>query len=276
MANGSRQAAWEFFGTELKRRREDAGFTQVELGARVFVSGGYIGQFEQAIRKPQLDVAQRIDEALQTDGIFERLCRRLIDDPRYADYFAEVVELERLASTVCDFEPTVVPGLLQTPAYARALTLATHPFAADEFVEDRVTARMERSRILDHAARPVYWAVVHETVLRVPVGGAEATAQTLEHMCRMAAERKVLLQVLPFSAGAPANSGSLRLMEFEDAPPTAYTESTFSGSLLDDPAVVHRARRAYDLIRGAALSPEVSLALVRSAAEGFRRCASTT
>jgi transcriptional regulator with XRE-family HTH domain len=52
MANGSRQAAWEFFGTELKRRREDAGITQVELGARVFVSGGYIGQFEQAIRKP--------------------------------------------------------------------------------------------------------------------------------------------------------------------------------------------------------------------------------
>lgn len=276
MANGSRQAAWEFFGTELKRRREDAGITQVELGARVFVSGGYIGQFEQAIRKPQLDVAQRIDEALQTDGIFERLCRRLIDDPRYADYFAGVVELERLASTVCDFEPTVIPGLLQTPAYARALTLATHPFAADEFVEGRVTARVERSRILDDAARPVYWAVVHETVLHVPVGGAEATAQTLEHMCLMAAERKVLLQVLPFSAGAPANSGSLRLMEFEDAPPTAYTETSFSGSLLDDPAVVHRARRAYDLIRGAALSPEASLALVRSAAEGFRRCASTT
>lgn len=75
MANGSRQAAWEFFGAELKRRREEAGFTQVELGSRVFVSGGYIGQFEQAIRKPQLDVAQRIDDTLQTDGFFERLWR---------------------------------------------------------------------------------------------------------------------------------------------------------------------------------------------------------
>ncbi|MGX1221780.1 helix-turn-helix domain-containing protein [Streptomyces ambofaciens] len=276
MANGSRQAAWEFFGTELKRRREDAGITQVELGSRIFVSGGYIGQFEQAIRKPQLDVAQRIDETLQTDGIFERLCRKLIDDPRYADYFAGVVELERLATTVGDFEPTVIPGLLQTPGYARALTLATHPFAADEFIEDRVAARVERSRVLDDDTRPVYWAVVHETVLRVPVGGPEVTAVALERMSVLAAERKVLLQVLPFSAGAPANSGSLRLMEFEDAPPTAYTETSFSGSLLDDPAVVHRARRAYDLIRGAALSPEASLALVRSAAEEFRRCASTT
>lgn len=68
MANASRQAAWEFWGTELKRRREDAGLTQEALGRRVFVSGGYIGQFEQAIRKPQLDVAVRIDEVLQTDG----------------------------------------------------------------------------------------------------------------------------------------------------------------------------------------------------------------
>lgn len=80
MANGSRRAAWEFFGAELKRRREEVGFTQVELGTKVFVSGGYIGQFEQAIRKPQLDVARRIDEALRTDGIFERMWRKLIRD----------------------------------------------------------------------------------------------------------------------------------------------------------------------------------------------------
>ncbi|GHA11364.1 helix-turn-helix domain-containing protein [Streptomyces purpurascens] len=276
MANGSRQAAWEFFGTELKRRREDAGITQVELGSRVFVSGGYIGQFEQAIRKPQLDVAQRIDGVLQTDGIFERLCRKLIDDKRYADYFAEVLELERQATAISEFEPSVVPGLLQTPAYVRALTLATHPFAADEFIEDRVAARVERAQILDDATRPVYWVIVHETVLRIPVGGSHVAAQALDHMADLAGARKVVLQVLPFSAGAPANNGSLRLMQFEEAPPVAYTETSFSGTLIDDPAMVKRAQRAYDLLRGAALSPEASLALVRSAAEDFRRCTPTT
>jgi transcriptional regulator with XRE-family HTH domain len=276
MANGSRQAAWEFFGTELKRQREDAGLTQAELGARVFVSGAYIGQFEQAIRKPQLDIASRIDGILQTDGIFERLCRKLIDDPRYADYFATAVELERLATTIYDFEPTVVPGLLQTPAYARALILATHPFATEEFIDGRVSARMERSRLLADSARPMYWVVVHETVLRVPVGGPDMVAQALEHMAGMAQERKALVQVLPFSAGASAYHGSLRLMEFEDAPPTAYTETSFSGSLLDDPAVVKQAHRAYDLLRGAALSPEASLDMIRSAAEDFRRCTDTT
>lgn len=277
MANGSRQAAWEFFGTELKRRREDAGFTQVELGARVFVSGGYIGQFEQAIRKPQLDVAQRIDDTLQTDGIFERLCRKLIDDRRYADYFAKAAELEALATKICDFAPALVPGLLQTPEYARAVTLAMNPFASDAYIEDKVSGRMERQRILSDATRPVYWVILHEHVLRVPVGGAAAMMWQLEHLAALASKRTVLVQVLPYVAGAYAvMNGTLRLMEFEDAPPTAYTEAVYSGNLLDDPAVVKRVTETYDLIRAAALPPEASLALIESAAEDFRRCESTS
>ncbi|GAA2580194.1 MULTISPECIES: helix-turn-helix domain-containing protein [Streptomyces] len=277
MANGSRQAAWEFFGTELKRRREDAGITQVELGSRVFVSGGYIGQFEQAIRKPQLDVAQRIDGVLQTDGIFERLCRKLIDDKRYADYFAKAAELEAQATKICEFAPALVPGLLQTPAYARAVTLAMNPFAPDESIDEKVSGRMERAQILKDATRPVYWVILHENVLRIPVGGPALMAEQLEHVVALARERTVMVQVLPYTAGAYAvMTGSLKLMEFEDAPPTAYTEAVYSGNLLDDPPVVKRAQSAYDLLRAAALSPEASLDLVESAAEDFRRCASTT
>ncbi|MGF0171763.1 helix-turn-helix domain-containing protein [Streptomyces sp. Marseille-Q5077] len=277
MANGSRQAAWEFFGAELKRRREDAGLTQVELGARVFVSGGYIGQFEQAIRKPQRDVAQRIDEALQTDGIFERMWRQLIKDQRYADYFAKAAELERLATKICEFAPALVPGLLQTAGYARAVTLAMNRFATDEYIEDKVSGRLERQHILKDATRPVYWAVLHENVLRIPVGDPAVMAEQLERVAALTRERTVLVQVLPYAAGAYAlMTGSLKLMEFEDAPPTAYTEAVYSGNLLDDPAVVKHAYAAYDLLRAAALSPEASLTLIESAAEDFRRCASTT
>ncbi|MFI7019889.1 Scr1 family TA system antitoxin-like transcriptional regulator [Streptomyces sp. NPDC050164] len=277
MANGSRQAAWEFFGAELKRRREEAGLTQVELGSRVFVSGGYIGQFEQAIRKPQLDVARRIDGVLQTDGIFERLCRKLIDDKRYAEYFAAVVELEKQATQICEFAPTLVPGLLQTAAYARAVTVAANPFVTDEYIEEKVTARLERARILQDATRPEYWVILHENVLRVPVGGGEAMAAQLDHIARLMRERHVMVTVLPYAAGAhPCMGGMLTLMEFEDAPPVAYTETSFSGTLVDNPGVVKNARRAYDLLRVAALSPEASLALIESAAEDYRRCASST
>jgi transcriptional regulator with XRE-family HTH domain len=277
MANGSRQAAWEFFGAELRRRREDAGITQVDLGARVFVSGAYIGQFEQAIRKPQLDIAQRIDEVLQTDGIFERLCRKLINDRRYAEYFAEVVELEQFATKICTLAPTLVPGLLQTAAYIRAVTLASNPFATEESIEEKITSRIERAQILNDATRPVYWAVLHEHVVRIPVGGSAEMAEQLDHIAELVRQRRVLVQVLPTAAGAyPLMGRMVQLMEFDDAPPAAYTEAVYSGNLLDDPALVKRVQGAYDLLRAAALSPEASLALIESAAEDHRRCASTT
>jgi transcriptional regulator with XRE-family HTH domain len=277
MANGSRQAAWEFFGTELRRQREEVGMTQAELGSRVFVSGAYIGQFEQAFRKPQLDISQRIDAVLQTDGIFERLCRKLIDDKRYADYFAQVVEFERTATRICEFAPTVVPGLLQTAAYAGAVTIAANPFVTDEYVEEIVAARRERAQILKAATRPEYWVILHESVLRVPVGGPQAMAEQLDYIAGLLRDRKVWVTVLPYAAGAHASmAGDLRLMEFDDAPPLAYTETAFSGTLIDDPGVVKRAQRAYDLLRVAALSPEASLALIESAAEDYRRCASAS
>jgi transcriptional regulator with XRE-family HTH domain len=268
---------WRFFGQELKAQREAKGMTQGELGERVFVSGGYIGQFEQGIRKPQLDVARRIDEVLQTGGFFERPCRRLINASPYASYFEPVVELEALATKICEFAPTVMPGLLQTAEYARAVTLAANPFVTEAYVEEKVTARMERARILKDATRPEYWVVVHENALLTPVGGAAAKAAQLEHLTALARERVVLAMVLPRAAGAHASmAGSLKLMEFDDAPPTGYTETSFSGTLIDDPAVVKRVQRAYDLLRGTALSPEASLALIDSAAEDYRRCASTT
>ncbi|MFF3482105.1 Scr1 family TA system antitoxin-like transcriptional regulator [Streptomyces sp. NPDC002701] len=277
MANGSRQAAWEFFGTELKRHREEAGLTQAELGYRVFVSGGYIGQFEQAIRKPQLDVADRIDDALQTDGFFERTWRKLIDDRRYADYFAEVVELERTATKICEFAPTLVPGLLQSATYTRVVTLAGNPFATDAHIEEKVAARIERAQILAAAARPVYWVILHEQVLRIPVGDGGDMAEQLEHITGLARQRKVLVQVLPTAVGAyPLMGRMVRLFEFADAPPAVYTEAVYSGNLLDDPALVKRVQGTYDLLRAAALPPEASLALITSAAEDYRRCASST
>ncbi|MGV4923880.1 helix-turn-helix transcriptional regulator [Streptomyces sp. BHT-5-2] len=277
MANTSRQALWEYWGAELKRHRENAALTQEMLGNQVFVSGGYIGQFEQAIRRPQLDVAIRIDQVLQTDGFFERAWRKLIDDQRYADYFAKVVELEAQATTICEFAPTVIPGLLQTPEYARAVTIAANPFVSDDYVEEKVSARIERADIFKHTTRPEYWAVLHENTIRTPVGGPVAMAEQLEHIAKLMRERAVVVTVLPHSAGAhPSMGGMLTLMEFADAPPTAYTETSFAGMLLDDPAVVRRVQRAYDLIRLAALPSAASLALIESAAEDFRRCAPTT
>ncbi|MFJ7126658.1 Scr1 family TA system antitoxin-like transcriptional regulator [Streptomyces sp. NPDC098101] len=277
MARGKRQDVWEFFGDLLKERREGAGLSQSELGGRVFVSGAYIGLFEQGIRKPQLDVAKRIDEVLQTGGIFERTWRKLIDKSPYASYFHAVAELEAVATKICEFAPTVIPGLMQTGAYARAVTLAVHPFAAEAYVEEKVTSRLDRAQILQSTTRPEYWVILHENAILTPVGGPAAMAEQLDHIATLIRNRWALVTVLPREAGAHAHmTGTLKLMEFEDQPPTAYTETEFSGTLLDDPAVVKQAQRAYDLLRVVTLSPEASLALIESAAEDYRRCASTT
>ncbi|MEU8619828.1 helix-turn-helix transcriptional regulator [Streptomyces sp. NPDC048623] len=277
MAKAKRDEVWVFFGELLKERREAAGLSQSELGRRVFVSGAYIGLFEQGVRKPQLDVAQRIDEALQTSGIFERTCRDLINASPYASYFYEVAELEAVATKICEFAPTVVPGLLQTAEYARAVTVAANPFVTEEYIEEKVSSRLERQAILQDATRPEYWVVLHENAVRAPVGGPEAMARQLDHIAALIRQRWLVVTVLPRTTGEHASMGGmLQLLEFSDQPPTAYTETSFSGTLLDDPAVVKRAQRAYDLLRVAALSPEASLALIESAAEDFRRCASST
>ncbi|MFK0291508.1 Scr1 family TA system antitoxin-like transcriptional regulator [Streptomyces sp. NPDC090442] len=276
MANASRQVLWEYWGAELKRHRENAGLTQDMLGEKVFVSGGYIGQFEQAIRRPQLDVAKRIDQVLQTDGFFERTWRKLIDDQRYADYFAKVVELEPLATKICEFAPSIVPGLLQTESYMRAVMRAASPFAPDEEFDEGVQSRLDRAVVLNSEKRLTYWVVLHEAVLRVPVGGPAVMAEQLEHLVRLIREHRALIQILPFAAGAyPSMGKMLKLMDFDDAPPTAYTEAVYAGTLLDDPAIVKRVQQDYDLIRAAARSPEASLALIESTAEEYRQCAST-
>ncbi|WP_128979893.1 helix-turn-helix domain-containing protein [Streptomyces roseicoloratus] len=277
MAKAKREEVWEFFGELLKERRETAGLSQSELGARVFVSAAYIGLFEQGIRKPQLELAQRFDEILQTGGIFERTWRKLIDKSPYAEYFNAAAELEAVATKICEFAPTVIPGLLQTPEYMRAQILAMYPFASEEFVEEKVGSRVERQVILKDATRPEYWVVLHENAVLTPVGGPATMAAQLERIATLIRQRWALVTVLPRAVGAHAHmTGSLKLMEFKDQPPTAYTETEFSGTLLDDPSVVKQAQRAYDLLRVATLSPEASLALIESAAEDYRRCARTT
>lgn len=222
-------------------------------------------------------MALRIDEVLQTDGFFERTWRKLIDDQRYPDYFAAAAELERLATKICEFAPMIVPGLLQTPTYAHALMVAGNPLATDEYIEAGVRARLDRAAILKEATRPMYWVVLHEAALKVPVGGTAVMAEQLEYIAQLTRERKILMQILPFAAGPyPSMGKMLKIMEFNDAPPTAYTEGVHSGTLLDDPAVVKHVQADYDLVRAAALSPEASLALLESVVEDYRRCASMT
>ncbi|MEU3156083.1 helix-turn-helix transcriptional regulator [Streptomyces griseoincarnatus] len=256
-----------FFGSELRRAREAAGFSQDQLGERVFCSGTYIGQFESATRRPQPDLSRLVDEVLGTGEHFQRLCE-LARKSKHADYFADAAELETRAKTISEYAPMLVPGLLQTEGYARALTRATLPYASTDEVEGYVRARVERQRILEDSAGPLLWEIVHEAALRVPVGGTDVMAEQLAWLAELAGTRGVLIQVHPYEAGPHTfMMGVVSLMTFRDAPPVAYVEGPHSGQLIDEPALVERYQTSYDLARAAALPPEASLTLIESVAE---------
>ena len=259
-----------FYGAELRRLREAAGLSQEQLGERVFCSGTYVGQFESATRRPQPDVSGLFDEVLGCGEHFRRLCE-LARQSKHAEYFADAAELEKLARTISEYAPMLVPGLLQTEEYARGLTRAAQLFASQDEVERRVTARMERGRRLDHPTAPELWVVIHEAALRVPVGGPVAMLDQLRRLVEVGrSNHRVVLQVLPFAAGATAFlNGTVIHMTFADAPPVTYTESAYAGQLIDDPELVAQYQRAYDLVRAAALSPDASLALIESVAKDY-------
>lgn len=256
-------------GAELRHARENAGLSQRELGEPLFVSASFIGQLESGTRRMQPDVARRIDEILGTNGFFERNCLAA-NKSRYPDHFAEAAEAEAVATTIREYAPLLIPGLLQTEAYARAVFRGGRPTATDDAINELVAARLERSRLLDDPTSPMVWTVLDEAVLRRKVGGASVMSEALRHVATFARNRRVIMQVMPFDAGAHmTDEGALKLMSFPDAPPVAYLQALGTGQLQDDPATVARYELAYHLLAAGALSPRESLALVASVAEDY-------
>ncbi|MFI2432325.1 Scr1 family TA system antitoxin-like transcriptional regulator [Streptomyces sp. NPDC018693] len=260
------RTAREKFGEELRLRRKAAKLTQTELGLRVNSSPTLISHFEAGRRLPRLDDAERIDQALATGDFFARWLQEL--KSKWASYFAAVAELERRATLIQQFAITLVPGLLQTPAYARAVFRAYRPNYTTEELDREVVIRTGRAQLLDGPLNPVIWTLLDESVLRRPVGGPRVMAEQLRKIADMASAGRLRLHVLPYSAGAHALQQScLTLMSFEDSASVAYVEGFLTGNLMRDAALVEESQSAYRLALSDALSQQESLAFVRAAAE---------
>ncbi|MGC9543259.1 helix-turn-helix domain-containing protein [Streptomyces sp. UG1] len=256
-------------GAELRHAREKAGLSQEKLGQLLFASGSFVGQLEAGTRRIQPEHARVLDEALGTGDFFQRNCKASARS-RYPEHFAEAAEAEAEAMAIRQYAPMLIPGLLQTPAYARAVIRAYEPTAPEETIDERVEGRMARTRLLDDPTKPLLWAVLDEAALRRVTGSRAVMAEALRHVAGLAHRGRVIVQVLPFNAGAhKAMEGSLKLMDFEDAPPLVYFEGVGTGRLEDDPATVARLRFTFELLAASALSPKKSLALVESLAQDY-------
>lgn len=263
-----------FYGKELRWKREQAGLTQQQLVEGSFYGSSHLSEIERGERRMPPDLAQHVDQVLRTDGFFERCCEDVRRAKRagHAWYFERALEAEKRANTIEEWCPTVFPGLLQTEAYARAVVRATHPLELPEEVDAKVSARIARAQLFeDDHRRPMYWVVLHESLLRQPIVSDVDMADQLGRVAELGRRRRIVPQVLPWSAGPhPFMLGTAMVMTFSDAPPMVYTESLHSGDTIDEPALVKEYRTSYDLLRAAALPPEASLAMIEATAEDYR------
>lgn len=253
-----------FFGSELRRFRSSAGITQERLGEIVNYTGALVGLIETARRIPSQDFAERCDAALGTDGALSRLWP-LVNRGAFPSWFRGFVDLEAAATDIRSFQVQVVPGLLQTEDYARAVITAGRL----KDVEEKVTARLERQRILAGPDAPMLWVILEENVLRRPIGGPAVLRDQLARLLDVMGAPHVVVQILPDSSGAHASlDGPMALLSFAEGPDVAYVEGHATGQLITESHEVNRCNLIFDLLRADALSPGASAALIATVMEG--------
>ncbi|WP_353944429.1 helix-turn-helix transcriptional regulator [Streptomyces sp. HUAS MG91] len=263
-----------FYGKELRWKREAAGLSLEDLVRGSFYGKTYLSDIERGQRRMPLDLARHADQVLRTDGYFERNCedvRKARLGP-HAAYFEKVLEAERHAEVIEEWCPTAIPGLLQLAPYARAQVRMAHPMAADDWAEEKVTARLARARLFDDDHHtPEYWVILHERLLTEPVIPPSEMVEQLHRIAELAERHRIVPQLVLRKSGAhPLALASIMVMAFPDAPPLVYTEASYSGATIDDPALVKQYRKAYDRLRAVGQSPDTSLAMIKAAAEEYR------
>ncbi|THA61474.1 XRE family transcriptional regulator [Streptomyces sp. A0958] len=265
----------DYYGSELRRLREAARLSQVQLGDCIYCTGSLIGQIETTKKIPTRDFSERIDAALRTDGHFSRLVG-LVLRSQLPSWFQEYADMEARAEYISTFQTQLIYGLLQTEAYARAVLATGMP----DDLDGLLAARMERQRILERKRPPVTWVVLDEAALYRPIGGPEVMRAQLNRLLDFATNRWTRVQVLPFAAGAHASlDGSFTTLRFDDDPDLIYTEDLISGHMTADSDTVRAASLRYAHLQAAALSVEESAVLIarvmeerygdRPRAEGF-------
>ncbi|WP_308296270.1 helix-turn-helix transcriptional regulator [Streptomyces sp. ISL-96] len=208
-----------FYGGELRWQREREGLTLADVVEGSFYSPTLLSEIELGNRRMPQDLAQHVDRVLKTDGFFERRCEDVRRARRgaHAEYFLNTLELEKRAQEIDDWAPMLVPGLLQTGAYARAVIEAAHPMQQPDEVDAKISARLQRAQLFDDPKAPEFWCVLHESLLRQPIIDDEAMADQLESIVALTRRRRIVPQVVPWNTGAhPFMMGMTRLMTFDE------------------------------------------------------------
>ncbi|MBV1952813.1 helix-turn-helix transcriptional regulator [Streptomyces albidoflavus] len=260
------KSARHLFGWKLRNARLSEEWTLDDLSRRVGVSRSHLSRIETADYMIPLELPPRLDELFGFAGTFQELyaIARLELHP---DQYKRRMELEGKAVAIREYSPQVVPGLLQTEDYARALFLLGDPHAAKEDISKLVQGRMLRQRALE-VSRTRLSVILDEAVLRRSYGGPAIMRAQFSRLLRTPSSPRFVLQVLPFSHGGHALAGgSLSVLTLPRGEVLAYEEAINKGTLVEDRDEVEYRSRHYDLLAASALSPQDSVDMIRSAME---------
>jgi DNA-binding XRE family transcriptional regulator len=252
-----------WLGEELRCARLAAGYTSQDQFARELgFDRTVIVKAETGARPPSEDIAGRI--AVMFPDLCNGLYVRLASIARKSNgpipgWFADWVEIEAKATILRWWEPLLIPGLLQTAEYARAVLSTWRRDTADE-VEAKVAIRLARQSVLANAD---FRVLLDEPVLHRRIGAPEVMAMQLEHLLTMGARPNITIQVIPGAAGAYAGlSGAFAVAEVPGESAAAYLETGIQGITVRDPTLVSDAARMFDDLRDEALSRSASLELI--------------
>jgi transcriptional regulator with XRE-family HTH domain len=269
-------------GTELRKLRESNGYKLEEVAAQLGVAPSTLSRIETGKAPTK---SAYLNQMLEMYGVVEQSQRQVLVDmareghrkgwwAAYDDVlpsgFDIYVGLEAETAAVRSYEISVVPGLLQTPDYARAVLREMFPRHAAEQIDRLVDLRMERQRRLDDDPPLEVWAILDEAVVRRPVGGRQVMRGQLERLLDMASRPEITVQVLPFDCGAHAgHMGPFSILEFPNRTDSevAYVESVAGYLYLEKDRDVRARVEAFDRLRAAALAPAASIDLIAKVAQ---------
>lgn len=265
---------------ELRRLRRDTGMTAEEAAHEVGVSKSAVSRIEKAESTPQVGTAERF---FRTYGVAEEDIPPLLDIVRQArkrgwwqrwndvlpEWFDTYIGLESEASHVAGYEPQLIPGILQTSDYARAVIRAGHPNATETEVEKRVDLRMQRqNRDTPLAA----WLVVDEACLRRVVRNPDVMRAQLKRLLDASEEPHNDIQVLPFAAGEHGSIGSpFSILSFPDDrdAPCVYLETQAGSLYLEDAAEIDRYQTVLRHLQATAAGIRQSREMISAAIRDF-------
>ncbi|MEU8481945.1 helix-turn-helix transcriptional regulator [Streptomyces sp. NPDC048641] len=269
-------------GQELRRLRELKGMTAEEVAERLLVSQSKISRLENGRRS----ISQR--DVRDLCGVYEVEDHRIVDslmqmakDSRQQGWwhsfgdipYSVYIGLETDAASLRVYDPQVVPGLLQTRAYAETLITGALPETTPTDIDKRVQVRVRRQERIAAPDNPLrLWTVLDESALRRVVGSRTVMREQLEHLVEQSQLPHVTVQVIPFDMGAhPGLNGQYAILEFPDAADSSvvYIEGVTSDLYLEKANDVQKYSVMYEHLRAQALNVEQSRQFIAKIAQEY-------